>query len=315
MKRAFVTGASGFIGSYLVRHLVAHGVDVAILHRATTNLWRLEEIADAVCHVQGDFGDVSSFAAEFRAFRPDTVFHLAWSGVGNSYRDDLTQIDYNVPASTSFATFCAEQGVETWIGAGSQAEYGPHDHAICEDVLPQPTSAYGAAKLATYYLTERIAALGDMRHAWLRVFSTYGPRDNPGWLLPGLINSLLRGERPSLTPGEQRWDFLHVQDAADAFLRVAKSESIGIFNVGSGAAHPLKEIVETVRDCIDPSLPLGFGDIPYRPDQVMLLQANVSRLSSETGWRPERVLADGIREMVEWHRSNVLLEQGHVGRP
>jgi UDP-glucose 4-epimerase len=115
---------------------------------------------------------------------------------------------------------------------------------------------------------------------------------------------LLAGARPRLTRGEQRWDYLYVEDAARAIYEAAvKSEAQGVFNLGSGEAVSLRHILELVRDLVDPSLPLGFGEIPYRPDQSMRLETSIDRLRAATGWKPRVSLDEGLRRTVEWHKS------------
>ena len=298
MRRAFVTGATGFIGSYLVRELLRQNYEVAMLVRAESDLWRIDDVHQRMRHVIWNGTAVDSFAESFREFAPDTVFHLGWSGVGNSHRNQLSQLTDNINVSVALTQLSVECGVQQFVGAGSQAEYGPVNSIIDEHVLPRPTTLYGAAKLSVGILTERIAAIGGMKHAWLRIFSTYGPKDNPQWMLPSLIGCLHRGERPALTRGEQLWDFLHVKDAARAFVSVAESHTNGVFNLGSGEANPLRKVIEMVRDLINPALPLGFGEVPYRPDQVMCLQADIMRITSETGWRPQTPLLEGLAKCV-----------------
>jgi nucleoside-diphosphate-sugar epimerase len=298
VKRAFVTGATGFIGSYLVRELLRQNYEVAILARPESDLWRIEDVQREVRQVIWDGVAVDSFAESFREFAPLTVFHLGWSGVGNVHRNQLSQLTENINFSVALTQLSVECGVQQFVGAGSQAEYGPVNSIVDEHVLPRPTTLYGAAKLSVGILTERIASLGGMQHAWLRIFSTYGPKDNPQWMLPSLISCLQRGERPALTLGEQLWDFLHVEDAARAFVSVAESGVSGVFNLGSGEANPLRTVIEMVRDFINPGLPLGFGEVPYRPDQVMCLQADVTRLRHLTGWFPQVVLAVGLKELA-----------------
>jgi nucleoside-diphosphate-sugar epimerase len=95
-----------------------------------------------------------------------------------------------------------------------------------------------------------------------------------------------------------------VADAAEAVLMTAlATDAQGIFNLGSGQARPLREIVETLRDLVKPGAPLGFGEIPYRPDQVMRLEADISRLQNSTGWRPRTALADGLKKTVAYYQS------------
>ncbi len=302
MKRVLVTGASGFLGSFVVEHLVQSKISVAILRRPDSDLWRLGDTAARVESIVGDLEQPDSFRAAARAFAPDTVLHLAWHGVASRHRNDVAQVERNLHGTLALVETASEIGARAWIGAGSQAEYGPQSGPLNEDAPTQPTTLYGAAKLAAGHLTARLAALRGLRFAWLRVFSTYGPRDNPDWMIPSVVRALGRRERPALTAGEQRWDYLHVEDAAAAFHAVAATpDAAGIFNLGSGQAPRLRQVVEILRDAVDPGLPLGFGEIPYRSDQVMFLQADITRLQAATGWMPRRTLRDGLRETAAWY--------------
>jgi len=236
-------------------------------------------------------------------FQPDTVFHLAWYGVGNRYRNAEAQIGNNLQSSLSLLRMAIDSGCQTWVGLGSQAEYGLYNTAIEEGSPTNPTTLYGATKLCTYLLTKQLTCEQDMRFAWLRLFSSYGPKDNREWMIPYVIQALQRGDKPSLTAGEQKWDYLYVEDVATALFQVADCHKAhGVFNLGSGQAQTLRGIVETIRDLIDPSLTLGFGDVPYRSDQVMHLQANITKLCEVTGWMPQTTLEDGLRKTVEWFK-------------
>ena len=151
-------------------------------------------------------------------------------------------------------------------------------------------------------MLERAGAASSRTFTWLRLFSCYGPDDNPLWLVPYLIARLLRGERPRLTAAEQVWDYLYVDDVATAVIGALDTGACGIFNLGSGEARPLREIIVKIRDAIDPALALGFGEVPYRPDQVMHLEADIGAFSAATGWRPTISLDQGIGATTAWHR-------------
>jgi UDP-glucose 4-epimerase len=114
--------------------------------------------------------------------------------------------------------------------------------------------------------------------------------------------SLLRGECPQVTAGEQLWDYIFAADAAAAVALVSDhTQATGVFNLGSGSTATVRSIIEKVRNLIDPRLPVGFGEVPYRPDQVMHLEADISRLTA-LGWRPRVSLADGVARTVDWCR-------------
>lgn len=299
--RAFVTGATGFLGSHLTDLLVRQGASVAVLMRPGADTWRVHGCLPHVKILEGDLASQVSWEADLARFAPDTVFHLAWHGVGNRHRNDETQLERNMYGTMALARMAGRLGCRAFVGLGSQAEYGPHEGPLSETASTQPTTLYGAAKLAACHLCRIALQSSGVRFAWLRLFSCYGPKDNPDWLIPSLVSALLDRKRPALTAGEQRWDYVYVTDAARAIVAVGASDGAeGVFNLGSGMSLPLRWIVEAIRDMIDPSLPLGFGEVPYRPDQVMHLEADVSRLRRLAGWQPQVALADGLEATVRW---------------
>ncbi|EJN12831.1 nucleoside-diphosphate-sugar epimerase [Bradyrhizobium sp. YR681] len=298
--RVFVTGASGFLGSYLVADLVARGHEAAVLLRPESASWRLDEVNDRLHVIPGCLEDLDGLRGPLAAFAPEAVVHMAWRGVAGADRNSPVQAA-NVPDTVGLAELAAAAGAKIFVGAGSQAEYGPYDRAIHEDDIPRPTTLYGMAKLAAGSMAMRLCEERGLRAAWLRIFSTYGPRDADYWLIPSMIRNLRSGQHMALTACEQRWGFLHARDAASAFrLAITHDSARGIFNVGSPEAPPLRETVTRLRDLVDPAASLGFGELAYRPDQVMILAADVSRMLA-LGWKPEVSLDEGLRETVDWH--------------
>jgi nucleoside-diphosphate-sugar epimerase len=271
---------------------------VGALRRCRSPHHRLADLESQIRWIDCHRDSVASFGADFRRFAPDTVFHLGWGGVDATGRDDVALQRQNFDFALDLVSLAADSGTEFWLGAGSQGEYGPLNRRIHEDDPTKPTTLYGAAKLSTYHMSSRLAALTGLGHAWLRIFSTYGPGDNPRFMLPSLICALQRGESPPLTRGEQLWDYLHVTDAAAAFITVARERAAGLFNLGSGTARPLREIISYIQGLINPAIPLQFGAVPYRPDQVMHLEADITRLQKATCWMPRVPLDEGLKTLI-----------------
>jgi UDP-glucose 4-epimerase len=112
-------------------------------------------------------------------------------------------------------------------------------------------------------------------------------------------------ERRPLTGGAQAWDYLYIEDTAEALCQAAVNDGAhGVYNLGAGEAYPIRSLVERIRDLIDPALPLGFGELPYLPDQSMHLQADIHRFQNATGWSPEVSLEAGLKSTIAWYRAN-----------
>lgn len=301
--RALITGATGFVGSKLLALLLEQGDEVAVLRRPGGDPWRIGHRLPSVRTIWGDLSDVEQVEPQVTRFVPEVVFHLAWRSMDRAARRDPAQQFANRHASLSLLRIAAEAGCRTWVGLGSQAEYGFPNRVVDESILTAPRDAYGMAKVETCSATRRLAADLGVRFLWLRLFSAYGPADHPSAFIPYVAQTLLRGERPCLTTGTQLWDYLYVADAADAICRAAQTRAAeGIFNLGSGEALPIREVAERIRDLINPRLPLGFGEMPIAADSSTHLQADVSRLVRVTGWQPSTSLDEGLARTVDWYR-------------
>jgi UDP-glucose 4-epimerase len=303
--KVFLTGASGFVGSHLLTALLSsHEHEVAVLLRDVKSAWRIQSVLSKVRVIEGELGDSTSYKRELEEFKPDAVAHLAWSGVGAVDRNSLDQWR-NISAALELAQASAKAGAEHWVGLGSQAEYGPCQMKVSESAATNPTTLYGTAKLSACELTGRWCQQMGIRHAWLRLFSSFGPGDNSDWLIPHVIRHLLSGKSPSLTRAEQLWDYIYVADAAEAVLSViAEPNAVGVFNLGSGVARPLRTTIETIAKQMKSNVPLGFGELPYRPDQVMHLEADIRRLREVSGWQPRYGFDESIDKTIAWYMEN-----------
>jgi UDP-glucose 4-epimerase len=303
-KRAFVTGGTGFVGSHLVRHLVESGDSVAVLLRPESDPWRIEDVRNRVELIVGRLSEPAALTQPLADFKPDVVYHLGWSGSGPGGRDDPRQTE-NVVEALALVDLATATGASTWVGLGSQAEYGPTAAVLDESTPTHPLTAYGAAKLSAGLQTRDLCATRSLRHIWLRLVTAYGPADHPSYLVPQVILSLLRGRRPALTKGSQPGDFLHVTDACNAMRVAALTESCaGTYVLASGDHRPVREVALTIRDMIDTRLQIGFGElVPSFP--LVGLRGDPRALELVTGWSPKVSLEAGLAGCVEWFRQNL----------
>jgi nucleoside-diphosphate-sugar epimerase len=296
LPRIFVTGAGGFVGAEVVREALKAGHHVIALVRSP-NPQRLTGLNVDIRIA--DLSDTVAIAAILEETRPDVVIHSAWEGVGGPNRAGDVQLD-NITTSVALADAAIVAGVDKFVGVGSQAEYGRFDRRIFETDLPNPSMLYGAAKLAAMHLIRQRMEAAGRDFAWMRIFSTYGPGDNPNWLIPSALAQLQAGIAPKLTAGTQTWDYLHVTDIACGILAAAVSrQATGIFNLSSGISTPVRTIIEYLRDLVAPGLELTFGEIPFGPAQIMCLEGDNTRLKVATGWSPQIIIFDGLRDMVQ----------------
>jgi len=300
--RCLVTGAAGFLGSHLLSHLLQSGNTVTIILRPATDDRRIRYLLPHVNVIAYDLANIGEVGDRILAAQPEIVFHLAWIGGNNSIKkqNDLSQIADNLPGSMLLLQKCIDAGIRRWIGIGSALEYGNRSGLLHETDTPHPRSLYGISKYALCLAAAKLCELSDIECLWIRPFATYGLQDNPSALIPFVIQSLLRGERPPLTAGEQCWDYLYADDAARAMVQLGAAPGArGVFNLASGEAYILRGLIERIRDLINPALPLGFGEIAYPADQIMSLQADVSRLKLASGWSPEVSFEEGARRVIE----------------
>jgi nucleoside-diphosphate-sugar epimerase len=302
--KVLLTGATGFLGSFVLQALIEKGVDTAILIRPSSDTWRIQSALNKVHLFYGDLKQLSSIKEKITVYRPTALVHLAWTGVFNTSRNHSSQVD-NVRTSYNLFRLAIDSGVSTIMGFGSQAEYGPSSVMLKEDMLTQPTTFYGVTKLTTGHLLRTLCVQHNVRWIWQRIFSSYGPKDNPKWFIPSLILKLLKQEKIDLTEGKQHWDYLYVEDVANAILlALFDDKAEGVFNVGSGITYTIRDIAEKIKCRVDHSAQLNFGQVPYRPDQVMFLQANVQRLKQELRWFPKVPLEEGLERTVSWYKKD-----------
>src|SRR5260370_11162341 len=137
--RIFITGATGFLGSYLVADLIGHGHQVGVLLRPGADPWRIEEQLSLLTAITGDFDDIDSIRGPLTAFQPDAVAHLAWRGGGNAQRNSPIHA-HNIPDTLDLAALLIEAGAKVFVGAGSQAEYCPSLRAIPQNDVSTPAT-------------------------------------------------------------------------------------------------------------------------------------------------------------------------------
>ena len=308
MKSAIVNGSLGSIGLALIHQLLKRGIKVYAV--AFPGDPRIERIPKEAIVIPCDMTKIDQLTEQIKE-PVDAFFHLAWAGTIGPGRDDMLLQTQNIRCAIEAAKTARDLNCEVFVGVGSQAEHGRIEGKVTASAPCFPTNGYGMAKLCAGQMTRVVCRQLGLRHVWARVLSVYGANDGPLSVISILIDKLLKGEKPALTAGEQMWDYLYAEDAGDALCCMAESGRDGaIYPVGSGQIRPLREYFSVLRDAIDPSLPLGLGEMPYPPNQVMHLEADISELTRDTGFKPSTPFETGIRQVVEQYRQRQVGQNG-----
>jgi len=300
MKDVMVTGATSFIGLYLVKELLSSGCKVtAVVRKNSNNLSKLPT-HDNLSIVLADLWDRDYIKNMVNNKTFDVFYHLAWGGIRAPERDNIVLQDSNYQNTISAVQLAIALGCKTFIGTGSQAEYGRCNGGISEEYPTRPVTEYGKAKLRACQDVMKLAMLADIHFIWTRIFSLYGDNDYSGTLIMSSLKKMLFDEPILLTECVQNWDFLHVKDAASALRMLGdKKCASGIYNLASGLSRPLQEFVLQMRIITNSSSDLNFGALPYGREGIISFEPVVDKLKTTIPWQPLIQWDDGIQEIFK----------------
>ncbi len=303
-QKIVITGPTGAVGMALIHKSIAEGCEVlAICHRGSK---RNEQIPKhpLITVVETDLEELGRIdylpENEYNVF-----YHLAWKGTFGDGRNHMPLQIENIQYTMDAVKLAKRLGCHTFIGAGSQAEYGRVEGKLYPDTPTFPENGYGMAKLCAGQMSRVLCGQEGLQHIWVRILSVYGPYDRGETMISSCLGKMLRGEAADFTAGEQLWDYLYSEDAAEALWLLGQKGINGkVYCIGSGKAFPLKEYIQKMHTLTGEKATLRFGAIPYAKGQVMELCADITALTEDTGFLPKTSFEDGIRKTIEWIKEN-----------
>jgi UDP-glucose 4-epimerase len=286
-----VTGASGFIGSALVRRLLDDGVEIYAISRNPP-----VDRGDRLRWLQGSLEDLGTVRRVFEIVNPRYIFHLASHVTGARDVKLVTQtFASNLASTVHLLTVAAEHGCDRIVFTGSLEEPTNPDAV--------PSSPYAAAKQAATAYARMFHALFGIPVVVLRLFMVYGPgQADLTKLVPSVIISLLRGQPPRITSGRREIDWIFVDDVVAALIAAVKApRAVGTtLDVGSGTLVSIRVVVDQLVQLVNPRVHALFGAVPDRPfEQVRM--ADTTNTTAVLGWKPSMTLEEGLRRTVEWY--------------
>ncbi|MBS6341555.1 MAG: NAD(P)-dependent oxidoreductase [Eubacterium limosum] len=299
MKKAIITGATGAVGMALIQELIKQNIEILVLCREGSK--RKQQIPkhplvtikycalDQLEKVENDTNQ--SY---------DVFYHFAWSGTTGVDRDDMYMQNLNIKYALDAVKAAKKFGCQTFIGAGSQAEYGRVEGVLKPDTPTFPENGYGMAKLCAGQMTRELAYQLGIKHIWVRILSVYGPYDGAQSMVMSTIKKLKEGIVPEFTKGEQMWDYLFSEDAARAFYLLGiRGKDRKTYVLGSGTVRPLGEYIEEIQKAVGNNIEIKLGAIPYQPKQVMYLCADISELKKDVNFEILIDFNEGLSKILK----------------
>jgi len=296
-KRILVTGATGFIGRYVLPILVNNGHEVIAVSSHAQ-----ERMGDGIQWIKADLLNESECRQVVRQSKADVLIHLAWYAEHGKFWTSLANFDW-VRASLVLLDEFSKQGGKRVVMAGTCAEYN-WDYGNCiEDVTPtEPQTIYGKCKDAARQLSQAYAETVGLQWVWGRVFFPFGYGEPVGRLLPSVIDALLNGDVVRCSHGQQFRDFMPVEEVARAFSHLAcDATEVGVFNISTGEPTRIAEVVQHCVDYLGLNVNPEFGAINVPANDPPLLVGDCSRLK-KTGWKAELRWDVGVSQLIEKHK-------------
>jgi nucleoside-diphosphate-sugar epimerase len=309
-KTIFVTGATGFIGSHLLKRLTKKGCNVHIAIRQDSSLWRIKELKEDFTIHKIDLNDIENLNSVIQQIKPEIIFNLAAYGVDYRQQDMHQTINTNIISSVNLFKAFLENNGQRFIHTGSCFEYGQKNKPISEYDCLDPTSVYGATKASSVHLLSSMAkSMQSGKLITLRPFGVFGESEGLHRFVPQAIYKLKSEHSMQMTPGEQIRDYIYIDDLIDAYMlasTVPLNNKIEIINIGSGKGITMKKLALMISSHLGVSDDLlQFGVLPYRPNEMMYLVANVNKAKSLLGWEPKTSIEKGLEHTINWYNQNL----------
>lgn len=306
-----ITGATGFVGANLLKRLVAMGLPVAIIIRKKSDTWRINDIISQVNIFYADLTEAEAVKKAIKAIKPRTIFHLAAYGAYPFQKDPEKIYQTNLLSTLNLMQACSESGFDIFINTGSSSEYGTKNQPMAETDLLEPNSHYAIAKASQTLLCEHYSREKNLPIVTLRLFSVYGPYEEPTRLIPTLVINCLRGQDLSLASPATARDFIYIDDVINIYLQAAQNQNIAgqIINVGTGKQGTLNQVVDRVVELTQARVAKQWGTDAGRPFDTNIWVANNKKLSALLNYQPRFNLSEGLFATVEWFKVNLKLYQ------
>jgi len=299
MKTVLLTGATGYIGQFAVRHLLRKDYTV---HAVTSKPLNRNSVEDVIWH-RANLLDADEVKDLLKKAQPTHLLHFAWYVEHGKFWNAGENFDW-LQASLILARRFIENGGKRIVVSGTCAEYDwTKESPFSEFDTPfGPQTLYGAAKNSLALTLEKFAQISECSFAAGKIFFPFGANESPNRLIPSVIRALLENKLAETSHANQIRDFLYVEDVAEAFVELLDSDVRGAVNIASGKGIKLKEIIETIADIIGKPELLRIGALPVSAAEPSEIIADTTRLREEVAFKKDYDLRESLEETISWWR-------------
>lgn len=300
-----VTGATGFIGSNLVRSLLQKGAKVSILKRPKSSVWRLKDILSRIKILEADLRNKHHLQLALKNSDNRIIFHLA-ACVKREPSVSLIKenLETNVLGTINLIDCMTNWNIKSFVNTGTCDEYGDNPVPFHEKQRENPLSPYAASKVSASHYCQMLTRTTGFPIITLRPFLTYGPYQTGEMLIHNVITSCLKSLPIRVTKGQQTREFHYISDIVDGFLLAATNKkTIGeIVDLGTGEEHSVKKVVEMIVKLTDYRLKWRLGDLTYRENEMFRFYCRGEKAKELLKWRPKTSLENGLIKTIDWYK-------------
>lgn len=296
MQSVIVTGATSMLGIATIKVCLSQGVRVVAISRRGSRRKNAVPQSHLLQYIECELKNIKTL--QLPKVDYDVFYHFGWGYTDRSTRDNPYLQLENVQYTLDAVELAREYGCKTFIGAGSQAEYGFQKRLITEDTPEKPEVAYGIAKLAAGKLAKKLCEQKGMNCIWTRTFSVYGINDADNVMTSYTVNQFLKGEVAEFSKGLQPWNFLFEEDAGQYFYRIGErvNES-AVINIASITTKTLREYVSDIAETYGNDFKYSFSTL--EPEKYNGISPSVAKLISLTEYEPQVDFKEGMRRILE----------------
>lgn len=297
MNNVLITGANGFIGSWLTNFLSEKKINVyAVIRNEKSDKSKIID-SSFVHFLYSDLDNILELEKSLFNVKIDTIYHFAWEGVGGAKRAEYNIQLKNVQGACDCMVLASKIGCEKFLCAGTISE------KIAENILTMDTAAenniYAISKSTANRILKVLSRKFGIELIWMRLANSYGPNNQCGNIVNYILDKFKEGEKPELSDCNQPYDVIYIEDLVEAiFLLGYKNVSKDLYYIGSGTPQTLKEIISRIRDAYPKDVEVLFG---AKPDDGLKFKDEwfgIDDLVRDTGYASKYSIEEGIIKTV-----------------